>query len=80
MLFQQKKSNKTMLQYSTVVGKAIGENRIEVDGKTYRLFTNPLHLQDEAKPLDLSAHLGRTVKIAGGVGTDTIYEAKVVEH
>lgn len=57
----------------------VGLNEISVDGKTYHLFANPMHLADQPHPLDVSVHMGKTVKVSGGVGADTIYEARVIE-
>ncbi|HMW00528.1 MAG TPA: hypothetical protein PLB32_04765 [Acidobacteriota bacterium] len=80
MLFKSKKSNKTtMLQYATLTGTVTGPSELTVDGKTYTLYTTPLHLAHESKPLDVSAHLGQTIKVSGGTGATAIYEAKIVE-
>ncbi|MBI4751183.1 MAG: hypothetical protein HY774_22115 [Acidobacteria bacterium] len=79
MLFKSKKSNKTMLQYATLTGTVTGPSEITVDGKTYTLYTTPLHLAHESKPLDVSAQMGKTIKVSGGTGATAIYEAKIVE-
>lgn len=79
MLFKKKSSHKTMLEYSTLTGVVTGASELTVDGKIYELFTNPLHLQHEAHHLDVSALMGKTIKVAGGVGHNAIYEAKVIE-
>jgi hypothetical protein len=80
MLFQSKrKKNTVMLSYGAVTGLVIGANEISVEGKTYRLFTNPIHLNDDPKPLDVSVYAGGVIKVAGSVGADTVYEAKIVE-
>jgi hypothetical protein len=81
MLFSKKPTRKmTMLEYGSVTGLVIGPSEISSDGKTYQLFENPIHLKDTApKPLDVSEFTGNVIKVAGSVGTDTVYEAKVVQ-
>ncbi len=81
MLFGKKpKKSATLLEYGTVTGEVTGTNELRTaEGKLYRLFENPIHLKDtEPRPLDVSARLGTTIKVAGSVGSDTIYEAKLV--
>ncbi len=81
MLFGKKpKKSATLLEYGTVTGEVTGTNELRTpEGKVYRLFENPIHLKDtEPRPLDVSARMGTTVKVAGSVGSDTIYEAKLV--
>ncbi|MBX7221509.1 MAG: hypothetical protein K1Y36_16280 [Blastocatellia bacterium] len=79
MLFDKKKPKSTMLQYSTVIGTVTGPNEITVEGKVYTLYVNPIHLQQEANLLDVSAHQGKTIKVSGGTGANAIYEAKILE-
>ena len=81
MLFSKKPTRKTtMLEYGSVTGLVVGPNEIASDGKTYQLFENPIHLKDTApKPLDVSEYTGNVIKVAGSVGSDTVYEAKVVQ-
>jgi|GEM_PF-1724851 hypothetical protein len=81
MLFGKKpKKSATLLEYGTVTGEVTGANELRTpEGKVYRLFENPIHLKDtEPRPLDVSSRLGTTIKVAGSVGPDTIYEAKLV--
>ncbi len=80
MLFGKKpKKSATLLEYGTVTGEVTGPNEIKTaEGKVYRLFENPIHLKDtEPRPLDVSSKLGATIKVAGSVGADTVYEAKL---
>lgn len=81
MLFGKKpKKSATLLEYGTVTGQVTGPNEIKTaDGKTYRLFENPIHLKDtEPRPLDVTGKMGATIKVAGSVGSDVVYEAKLV--
>ncbi|MFQ3580590.1 MAG: hypothetical protein SNJ67_05170 [Chloracidobacterium sp.] len=81
MLFGKKpKKSATLLEYGTVTGEVIGASEIKTpEGKVYQLFENPIHLKDtEPRPLDVTAKLGSTIKVAGSVGADTVYEAKLV--
>ncbi|OYT72389.1 MAG: hypothetical protein CFK52_05060 [Chloracidobacterium sp. CP2_5A] len=80
MLFGKKpKKSATLLEYGAVTGEVTGPNEIKTaEGKVYRLFENPIHLKDtEPRPLDVSSKLGATIKVAGSVGADTVYEAKL---